>query len=403
VTRQQPPDEARFLAEAERWLAEHAPSFENPSMPLTGFPDRSIAEHARVVARARAWETSKAAAGWAGIGVPAEWGGRGRSAFEAARFAEFESRYRLDFETFAVAKMMVLPTLLACGTERQKREHIPRLLDGRDVWCQLFSEPGAGSDLAGLTTQAHRRGSSWRIAGQKVWTSGANVADQGYLLARTAGGGAKHQGLTAFVLDMSDPGIEVRPIRQATGGYGFCEVFLDGVDVGDEAVVGEVGDGWRVAITTLMNERLAMSAANIPWPQLVSLLTDGCEPHPRFRESAARLRAAVVAVARIHAEEVDKLRSRDTVPGPEGSILKLMISRLQTEVARLALDVLAARGEQDTRWLDSYLGSFGTRIGGGTEEILKNVIADRVLGLPREPRLDLAAVSGRGDGTRHEH
>jgi alkylation response protein AidB-like acyl-CoA dehydrogenase len=386
---------ADFADRAATWLADNAAPYEDPDRPLSGFPDRSIEEHAVVVQRAREWEAHKAAAGWSGLAVPREYGGQGLTAHEAAVFTAAESRYALDYESFAIAKMMVVPTLLAWGSETQKQTLLPRILDGRDVWCQLYSEPGAGSDLAGVTTRAVRTGFGWRITGQKVWNSGAHLADRGYLLARTDPNKPKHQGLTAFVIDMRDPAVDVRPIRQITGGWGFSEVFLDGVEVGEDAVVGAVDDGWRVAITTLMNERLSLSVGNIPWYELLELLDlDHGDLHPELAVRAARLEAQYRATAQIHEEEIEGLRAGAAQPGPEGSILKMVIGRLMTEVGRLAADVLAARGVADTRWADAYLGSFGVRIGGGTDEILKNVIADRVLRLPREPRLDLAAAEG---------
>jgi alkylation response protein AidB-like acyl-CoA dehydrogenase len=382
-------------ARAAAWLAENAADFEDPRRPLTGFPDRTVEEHSDVVGRARAWEAHKAAAGWSGLAVSREYGGQGLTAHEAAVFTAAESRYALDYESCAIAKMMVVPTLLAWGSESQKQTLLPRILDGRDVWCQLYSEPGAGSDLAGLTTRAVRIESGWRITGQKVWNSSAHLADRGYLLARTDPTKPKHQGLTAFLIDMRDPAVDVRPIRQITGGWSFAEVFLDGVEVTDDAVIGAVDDGWRVAITTLMNERLSLSVGNIPWFELLELLDlDHGDLHPELAVRAARLNARYRAVAQLHGEEIDGLRDGAAQPGPEGSILKMVIGRLMTDVGRLAADVLAARGVSDTRWVDAYLGSFGVRIGGGTDEILKNVIADRVLRLPREPRVDRVAADG---------
>ncbi|MGK9274065.1 acyl-CoA dehydrogenase family protein [Williamsia muralis] len=384
-----------FSRRAETWLATNAPGFEDPDPRYTGFPNRSIEEQADVVANARAWEALKAAQGWAGLAVPTAWAGQGMTAYDAEVFRELESRYKLDYETFAIAKMMITPTLLRWGSNEQKMRYLPRILDGRDVWCQLFSEPAAGSDLAALTTRAERTGHGWRLRGQKVWNSGANFADRGYVLARTAVDKPKHDGLTAFVIDMTAPGVSVRPIRQIPGGYGFCEVFLDDVELGDDAVVGAVDSGWKVAITTLMNERLAMSVANVPWPGLLALLAEGAV-HQADRVRAARIFADYRAVEQIHHEEVLALRGDTAQPGPEGSILKLMIGRLQTEIGRLACDVLASRGQMSDRWTESFLGSFGTRIGGGTDEVLKNVIADRVLLLPKEPRHDLAPGPSNG-------
>jgi len=390
-------DDEQLLERGRQWLAEHAPDYVDPDGIFAAFPGRTVAEHAAVVERARRWEAFKAAEGWAGLSVPTEWGGQGRSTYVAAQFSAAEGAYGLDFETFAIAKMMVTPTLLAWGTVDQKSSLLPRLLDGTDVWCQLFSEPAAGSDLAGLTTRATQTGAGgWLINGQKVWNSGANHADKGYLLARTDPNAPKHAGITAFWLDMRAPGITVRPIRQITGGYGFCEVFLDDVEVPDAAVIGDPDNGWRVAITTLMNERLSMSAANVPWPRLRTLLDelDGAVP-PELGLRAARLHAALRGVEQIHREELAALRDSDGPPGPEGSVLKLLIGRLQTEAGRIATEALAAQGTTSPRWTEAYLGSFGVRIGGGTDEILKNLIADRVLGLPREPRLDVVPVPDR--------
>ncbi len=304
---------------------------------------------------------------------------------------------------------MAAPTILAYGTEEQKKRFLRPLWTGEEVWCQLFSEPGAGSDLAGLATRAVRDGDEWVVDGQKVWTSSAHLARWGILLARHDPDLPKHRGLTYFVCDMEAPGVEVRPLRQITGEAEFNEVFLTGVRLGDDLRLGEVGDGWRVAQTTLMNERVAIGASGSPRRTMMGVFTEAWQAHPELRTHDLHRRALNLWVQ----GEVMRLtgqRLREQLlagePGPEGSGMKLLFARHHQEVSALEVEFLREDGLTYDDWTFRrpdgvdflgrgagyrYLRAKGNSIEGGTSEILRNIVAERVLGLPAEPRTDVAA------------
>jgi len=302
---------------------------------------------------------------------------------------------------------MAGPTILQVGTAEQQQRYLRPLWTGEEVWCQLFSEPGAGSDLAALSTRAVRDDDSWVVDGQKVWTSLAHLARRALLVARTDLDVPKHRGLTYFVLDMHQPGVEVRPLRQITGEAEFNEVFLTGARIPDADRLGGVGEGWQVALTTLMSERVAIGGAPTPRESgIIGLLAQTWRAHPELRTPGlhARLLQLWVAaeVTRLSAE-----RSRQQLaagsPGPEGSASKLAFATLNQAVSGLELELL---GEQALRYDDwtprrtvecdffgrgpgyRYLRAKGNSIEGGTSEVLRNIIAERVLGLPAEPRTD---------------
>jgi alkylation response protein AidB-like acyl-CoA dehydrogenase len=303
---------------------------------------------------------------------------------------------------------MAAPTILAYGTAEQQARFLRPLWTGEEVWCQLFSEPGAGSDLAGLRTRAVRDGDDWVVDGQKVWTSSAHTARWAILIARTDPEVPKHRGITYFVCDMTDPGVEVRPLRQITGEAEFNEVFLTGVRIPDAHRLGAVGDGWRVAQATLMNERVAIGGgSSVPRESGMAgpvAATWRERPELRTPELHDRLLTLWVEaeVARLTAERVRQQMAAGT-PGPEGSGLKLSMARLNQRLSALELELL---GEQGLRYGDwtmvrprsvdfygrdagyRYLRAKGNSIEGGTSEILRNIVAERVLGLPSEPRND---------------
>jgi alkylation response protein AidB-like acyl-CoA dehydrogenase len=303
---------------------------------------------------------------------------------------------------------MAAPTILAHGTEEQKRRWLRPLWIGENIWCQLFSEPGAGSDLAGLATRAVRDGSDWVVNGQKVWTSIAHRARFGLLLARTDPDVPKHSGLTYFVVDMTAPGVEVRPLRQLTGEAEFNEVFLTDVRIPDADRLGAVGEGWQVARTTLMNERVAIGAAREA-PRETGMIEPvvsawRSRPELRTHELHGRLLRlwTEAEVARLAAERLRQQLAAGE-PGPEGSAAKLVYARLNQEISGLELELLGPEGLLYGDWtmrrpdrsdwnLRSagyrYLRAKGNSIEGGTSEILRNIIAERVLGLPTEPRAD---------------
>ncbi|GLX07567.1 MULTISPECIES: acyl-CoA dehydrogenase family protein [unclassified Microbispora] len=300
---------------------------------------------------------------------------------------------------------MAAPTILAFGTEEQKKRFLRPLWTGEEVWCQLFSEPGAGSDLATLATRAVREGDEWVVDGQKVWTSSAHTARWAILVARTDPGVPKHRGLTYFVCDMHAPGVEVRPLRQITGEAEFNEVFLTGVRLPDALRLGEVGDGWRVAQTTLMNERVAIGGAPAR-RTMMGVVAETWRSRPELRTHDLHQRLLKLWVD----SEVMRLtavRLREQLaaghPGPEGSGMKLAFARLHQELSGIEVEMLREDGLAYDDWTFRrpdkvdfigreagyrYLRAKGNSIEGGTSEILRNIIAERVLGLPAEPRAD---------------
>jgi alkylation response protein AidB-like acyl-CoA dehydrogenase len=306
---------------------------------------------------------------------------------------------------------MAAPTILRHGTEAQRQRFLRPLWTGEQLWCQLFSEPGAGSDLAGLATRAVPDGTDWVVDGQKVWTSMAHEADWGILIARSNPDVPKHQGMTYFACDMTAPGVEVRPLRQATGEAEFNEVFLTDVRIPDDCRLGDVGDGWTVARTTLMNERVAIGVGPVPREGgPIGLVAKAWRDRPEIRTPGghdALLRLWVASeVARLSGRRLRQQLAAGQ-PGPEGSVQKLVFARLNQEITGLELDL---DGEQALRYNDwtmrrpsevdmvgssagyRYLRARGNSIEGGTSEILRNIIAERVLGLPTEPRVDTAVA-----------
>jgi alkylation response protein AidB-like acyl-CoA dehydrogenase len=302
---------------------------------------------------------------------------------------------------------MAAPTILAYGSDEQKKRWLRPLWTGEEIWCQLFSEPSAGSDLANLATRAVRDGNRWIVNGQKVWTSSAHIAARALLVTRTDPDVPKHKGLTYFSVDMNAPGVEVRPLRQATGEAEFNEVFLTDVEIPDADRIGEVGQGWAVSTATLMNERVALGAFVFPREGgMIGFSAKTWREHPELRtrglhEQLLRLWAAA-EVSRLAGERLRQQLAAGQ-PGPEGSGAKLVAARLNQEIAGFELELLGADGLRYSDWTmhrpegaDFYgrdagyrfLRSKGNSIEGGTSEILRNIVAERVLGLPPEIRLD---------------
>ena len=301
---------------------------------------------------------------------------------------------------------MAAPTILAFGTDEQKQLLRP-LWTGEEIWCQLFSEPGAGSDLAALATRAVREGDGWVVNGQKVWTSSAHEAQRAILVARTDPDAPKHQGLTYFLADMTDPGVEVRPLRQITGEAEFNEVFLTDVRIPDTMRLGEVGEGWKVANYTLNNERVAIGGQAAPRESgMIGKVTQTWRDNPEVRTPARhdRLMAGWVE-AEVFRLTGTRLRQKLAVgaPGPEGAAMKITFARLSQELSGLEVEMLGEQGLRYSDWTMTrpthveftgrdagyrYLRAKGNSIEGGTTEILENIVAERVLGLPSEPRVD---------------
>jgi alkylation response protein AidB-like acyl-CoA dehydrogenase len=390
------PEEQAFRAEARAWLEAHAKPRAIGADPehfhLAGDPTPE-AEAAHVEG-CKQWQRTLYDARWAGITWPVEAGGRGGPGWQQRIFNEEQSRFDVAVGVFAVGIGMAGPTINTWGTDEQKDRFLPAMLKGEDIWCQLFSEPGAGSDLAGLRTRAERDGDEWIVNGQKVWTSGAHYSDWGLLLARTNPDVPKHRGITAFLVDMHTPGIDVRPLRQITGIAHFNEVFLTDVRVPDARRVGGEGDGWRVANTMLSNERAFIGGGGrVGFREIASLAQEcGATTDPLMRQALAE------CYTRLHVIKWLGWRARsrkDQGLGPEASVLKLAASRRQELDGNLVVALQQSAGllygdDAVNRgyWQNMFLSQWSSRIGGGTEQVQRNVIGERVLGLPSDVRVD---------------
>ncbi|GIU88888.1 MAG: acyl-CoA dehydrogenase [Acidimicrobiia bacterium] len=391
---------ADIAAEARAFLDAHAkPKAEVETRAVdvlraaTVFPEKSLAEDLEELRAARAWRQALFDAGLGWITGPVEYGGRGLTGAHQRAYDDVERDYDTPRQTlFGIALGMVAPTILAHGSPHAKHTYLRSLWRGDLNACQLFSEPGAGSDIAGLSTRAVHDGDEWVVTGQKVWTSVAHVADIGMVLTRTNPDAPKHKGLTMFLIDMKAPGVEVRPLRQMTGGASFNEVFLDGVRTPDTLRLGDVDAGWTVALTTLMNERMAGGEFNrmSSTDRLVALARHlGVDRDPAIRQRIAQVHIHHT-VARLNAQRARAKLRAGQVPGPEMSIGKLAA----TENMRLVGDTvsailgprLVAEADADLfTWATYVLSTPGMRVAGGTDEIQRNIVGERVLGLPRDP------------------
>jgi alkylation response protein AidB-like acyl-CoA dehydrogenase len=388
-----------FRARARAFLEAHARPRRAGDGDFSRFRflgDPSPAADAEHVRRGKEWQRTLFDGGWAGIAWPKEYGGQSGTSAQARIFAREQARFEVETGVFAVGIGMVGPTLITHGTEAQKQRFLPALLRGDEVWCQLFSEPGAGSDLAGLRTRAVRDGDEWIVNGQKVWSSGAHHSELGILLARTDLDAPKHQGITYFVVDMQSPGIEVRPLRQINGVAHFNEVFLTDVRIPHENVVGEVNGGWAVAQTTLGAERVLIGGSGaVAFRDLARLARE----QGRTGDVVVRQRLVDAymrfEILKYLGQRAQAARRKGAAVGPEASVLKLAVSRHVALNGDLALALEGATGmllHDDAPyggfWQQMFLNQWGTRIGGGTEQVQRNVIGERVLGLPPEPRPD---------------
>jgi len=390
------PEEQAFRAEARAWLEEHAKRRQPGTDPEHFYSsnDASAEADAAHVRSCKAWQRTLYEAGWAGIAWPKAFGGRGGAGWQQRIFNEEQARFDVAAGVFAVGIAMAGPTIIAWGTDDQQQRFLAPMLSGEHVWCQLFSEPGAGSDLAGLRTRAVRDGEQWIVNGQKVWTSGAHHSDWGLLLARTDPEVPKHKGITAFLLDMYSPGIEVRPLRQINGMAHFNEVFFTDVAVSDVCRLGQLNEGWRVANTMLSNERAMIGGGGrVGWRDILTLAQRVDATHdPVLRQQLAQSFTRLQLIKWLGW----RARSRkDQGLGPEASVVKLAASRRQELDGSLVLALQGAAGmlyDADAvahgYWQQQFLMQWSSRIGGGTEQIQRNVIGERVLGLPGEPRVD---------------
>jgi acyl-CoA dehydrogenase len=395
------PAEAAFRAEARGWIQANAPHELHDELAAAGFGQPAL-RSIDPLSAAKAWQKRKHEGGWACLHWPREYGGRGASPIERVIWEQEEGVYTKLSRIFIIGHGMCGPTMMAFAAEPHKRRLLPPLASGEQVWCQMFSEPVAGSDLAGLRTRAERAGDHWVVNGQKIWTSGAHQSDYGILLTRTDPEVPKHDGLTMFFVDMKSPGIEIRPIRQVNGQSHFNEVFFNDLRVPDDQRLGEVGSGWRVSLNTLMNERLSIGAGMATgFPELLDLCCrldtgDGLavdDPSVRSKLATWAVRSSGL---RYSGYRSISALSKGETPGPESSIGKLVAGQTLQEIAMFALDLQGQAGVATDPSLAEAGGAFqamllrspATRIEGGTDEILRNIIAERVLGLPADMRAD---------------
>ena len=391
-----------FRAEVRAWLSTVSTPRQAASqvwgegaLSVVVFDNWTDEQEAAVATAGRAWERQRHDAGFGAISWPAHYGGRSlpqryAEAYEAEEHGFVTPRRN---ELFEVTRLMMAPTVETWGTDEQKARFVVAFLRTDLLCCQLFSEPGAGSDLAGVSTRAVRDGDTWVLDGQKVWTSGARTAEWGLAICRTDTTVAKHAGMTAFLVPLDAPGVTIRPIKQMSGGASFNEVFLDDVRLADELRLGPEGAGWKVALTTLAAERSASnSLGGGSFEQVLGLARAlGATCDSRHRQALADLYVHLT-VDRLNVARVTQSLAAGDAPGPEGSIGRLSATRNLTRAADVVSGLLGPRLTADTGewgtfvWNDHVLGAPGYRIAGGSEEIQHNIIGERVLGLPREPR-----------------
>ena len=382
------PEEAAFRAEARAFLEKHL----KPKGSAPASRDR-----VNMLEKAKAWQKTKAENKFAQITWPEEWGGRGGTAMQNVIWGQEESKFDAPTGPFAIGLGMCVPTVIAFGSDEHKERYVQKALMGEEIWCQLFSEPSAGSDVAGLKTRAVKDGDEWVINGQKVWTSGAHYSDYGILLVRTDPKVPKHKGLTMFIVNMKQPGVEVRPIHQASGGREFNEVYFTDVRIPDSDRLGDVGAGWKVALVTLMNERLAVGGSPGPdWAEIMEYARDhGTLSDQAFREKLADWYVAAQGY-KLTKFRTQTALSRGQTPGPENSIGKIITANHLQDICNSAIEMQDHYGiinetdrmPADAIFQQSFMWAPGLRIAGGTDEILKNIIAERVLGLPQDVRVD---------------
>ena len=398
-----------FQAEVTRFLEANAAKKEDEKKFVWGegsdkvamFEERSREHELAGLAKAQEWRAKRYDNGLGWITGPEEYGGRQLSAAHQRAYDALEARYDAPNQSFfTIGLGMVAPTILAHGTDVTKDAYLSALYRGDIVGCQLFSEPGAGSDLASLQTRAERDGDEWILNGQKVWTSGAQYSDIGEIIARTDPELPKHKGLTGFIVDMRAAGVEIRPLRQMTGGASFNEVFFTEVRVRDDDRLGDVNNGWNVALTTLMNERAAIGAGGgggggggiysriVEMVQVLGLAED-----PLVRQELADLLIHNKVANYNNQRAMDKIKAGQ-LPGPEMSIAKLACTMNMRRLGDFLSHVLGPKLVADTgewgtyAWSQLILGTPGMRIAGGSDEVMRNIVGERVLGLPKDAGID---------------
>jgi acyl-CoA dehydrogenase len=399
----------QFEAEARAFLDANAPRKQEEQAFVWGegsdkvalFDEKARERELEDLRRAQAWRATKFDAGFGWVTGPKQYGGRELPhAYERAWM-----RLEADYDTpnqsfFGIGLGMVAPTILAHGSDTAKDRYLEKMYRGDLVGCQLFSEPGAGSDLASLQTRAERDGDEWVVTGQKVWTSGAQYSDIGEIICRTDPDQPKHKGLTGFIVDMRAPGVEVRPLRQMTGGASFNEVFFTEVRVRDDHRLGDVNQGWSVALTTLMNERASIGAGGAGgnatglFTRVIEMVRHyGLDTDPIVRQKLADLLIHLRVAGYNNQRAMDKIKAGQ-LPGPEMSIAKLSLTQNMWALAQFTGDVLGPKlvadsGEWGTYpWSQYVLGVPGMRIAGGSDEVMRNIVGERVLGLPKDAGID---------------
>jgi alkylation response protein AidB-like acyl-CoA dehydrogenase len=393
------PEEAEYRAKVRAWLEANAPT----DIKGTSLGDEDESQ----IENCKAWQAKKAAAGYAQIRWPKEWGGGGGTTIQSVIFGQEEAKLGINLGgPFAIGLGMCVPTVMATADDETKARFVGPAVRGEELWCQLFSEPAGGSDVAAIRTRAIKDGDEWVINGQKIWTSGAHYADYGIVLVRTDPDAVKHKGLTMFWIDMKSPGIECKTIHQMSGARGFNEVFLTDVRVKDSQRLGALNDGWNVSIVTLMNERASVGGGRGPVGggvlsalKVAQRLSDE-DGKPLSQDSAVRERLAEHYVAaeglRFTGMRSLSALSQGKMPGPEQSVTKLVSAAAAQDLADFMLDLQDQFGIINDEELapgkasfqNMLIGAPGMRIAGGTDEILRNIIAERVLGMPGDIRVD---------------
>ena len=386
------PEEAAFRTEVRTWLTANAPKK----------VDTKKLSEPELLTLAKAWQAKKAEARFTCMTWPEALGGRGATPIQNVIYNQEESKFDVPRGFFDIGLGMCVPTVMAFANDETKQRFVAPAVRGEEIWCQLFSEPSAGSDVAGLRTRAVQDGDDWVINGQKVWTSGAHYCDFGILLVRTNPDVPKHKGLTMFWIDMKAPGVEVRPIHQMSGGSNFNEVYFTDLRVKDSQRLGAVGDGWKVALVTLMNERLAVGGSTGPnYPEILELArstvteTGSALANDAFREKLADWYVQAEGLKLTRFRTMTAL-SRGQTPGPESSIGKIISANQLQDLSNAAVELEdqfgiitdTAIAPLEAAFQQSLMWAPGLRIAGGTDEILKNIIAERVLGLPGDVRVD---------------
>ncbi len=394
------PEEAAYRAKARAWLEKNAELIDPNEASADPLAER---EDEKTIEAAKAWQARKFDEGWACITWPKEYGGQGGTSMQSVIFNQEQSKFKTPPPIYTIGHGMLGPTIMTHGTTEQKDKYLRTMARGAEIWCQLFSEPAAGSDLAGLRSSAVRDGDDWILNGQKIWSTGAHFSKWGMIVVRTDPNVSKHAGLSYFIVDMHSKGIDIRPIKQINGGSGFNEVFFTDVRVPDSNRLGAVGDGWRIALTTLMNERVAIGAGSAAggFKNLMKLARETRRGgRPAIQDSAVRQKLADFWVTQQGLKYTGfrtlSAVSQGQVPGPEGSIGKAIGAPMAQKLAAFAVELQGPLGAtrdasisvQEGLWQNSWLGIPGMRVAGGTDEILKNIIAERVLRLPPEIRVD---------------